>query len=53
MLTRFLDLARKGEMVVEFRITSNYQDLSSGKLKIATENPNALKCLLFEEIAKN
>ena len=42
MLTRFLDLARKGEMVIEFRITSNYQDLSSGKLKIATENPNAI-----------
>ena len=52
MLTRFLDMARKGEMVVEFRITSNYQDLSSGKLKIATENPYAIDAVkrLLEDL---
>ena len=40
-MKKFLEEARKG-YIMDLKITSNYSDLESGKLKIVTENPDTI-----------
>ena len=45
MMKNFLSLARNGELTIDFRFTSKFSDLQSGKLKLTSESPEAAEAI--------
>ena len=46
MMKNFLSLARNGDLTIDFRFTSKFSDLQSGKLKLTSESAEAIKRIL-------
>ena len=45
MMKNFLALARSGELTIDFRFTSKFSDLQSGKMKLTSESPQAAEAI--------
>ena len=45
MMRNFLSLARNGDLTIDFRFTSKFGDLKSGKMKLTSEFPEAAEAI--------
>ena len=45
MMRNFLSLARNGDLTIDFRFTSKFPDLKSGKMKLTSESPEAAEAI--------
>ena len=44
-MKNFLSLARTGDLTIDFRFTSKFADLQSGKMKLTSESPEAAEAI--------